>query len=71
LGALVDEGVLHVHHVVFQPAAVRLQGFHQGIQGLILSPVPVQLGAQFSEAIKLFARQALQPLRAATKRQKG
>jgi hypothetical protein len=66
---LVDEGVLHGHQLVLQPPIVRPQGFHQGVQGLILSPVLVQVGAQLGEVIEFLAWLALQLLRAATKRQ--
>jgi hypothetical protein len=57
---LVDEGVLCGHQLVLQAIVVRLQDLHQGIQGFILSPVPIEVRAQLGKAIELFARLALQ-----------
>jgi hypothetical protein len=47
---------------VLQPAIVGQQGFHEGIEGVVLVPVPVTLGAQSGEAAIPLPSSALQLL---------
>jgi hypothetical protein len=47
LGTLVQERIPHGP----QPAVICPQGLHEGVEGVVLAPVPVELGAQLGEAV--------------------
>jgi hypothetical protein len=67
LSALVQELVPHSLQPVLQPPVVGLQGLHEGIEGVKLVPVLVELGAQLSEAMVPLPSPALQLLSPADK----
>jgi hypothetical protein len=48
--------------LVLQPSVVGPQGLHEGVEGVVLVPVPVALGAQLSEAVVPLPSSTLQLL---------
>jgi hypothetical protein len=52
---------------VLQPPVVGPQGFDESVQGVVLVPVPVALGAQLIEAVVPLSSPALQLLSTANK----
>jgi hypothetical protein len=67
LGILLQKLDLHNLQPVLQPPVVGLQGFDESVQGIVLVPVPVVLGAQLIETVVPLSSPALQLLSAANK----
>jgi hypothetical protein len=59
---LVQELVPHNLQSVLQPPVVGPQDVHEGVEGVILVPVLVALGAQLSEAVVPLPSSALKIL---------
>jgi hypothetical protein len=67
LGGLVLKLVPHEPQPVLQPPVVGPQGLHEGVEGVVLIPVPIALGAQSSEVVIPLPSSTLQLLSPAVK----
>jgi hypothetical protein len=56
---------VHSLDPVLQPVVVHSHGLHEGVEGVVLPPVPVELRAQLDEAVVSHSRPTLQLLQAA------
>jgi hypothetical protein len=56
---LIDKGILCSQQLVLQPAVVRPQDLHHGVEGLILPSVLVEVLAQLGKVVELFTHLAL------------
>jgi hypothetical protein len=56
---------VHDPQPVYQPVVVCLQGFHEGVEGIVLLPIPIELRAQLGKAVISHLRLAQQLLQAA------